>query len=210
VTLRARWVTLSARWVTLRARWVTLRARWVTLRARWVTNQGRPQKLALSFNPNASAVPKMNMFEHVEGCTMCRVLGFEHFVLPDGKVMHCYHPKRALADEVRVEAEAAPAEPTTLAALGRESLPDVRESVARLLDMSEHAFPNHYKPKPMAGPKPGSHSTHVTDDTWACCLDEQAILMAIELQVRQPVPYRDWFDASRTNRVWHGATEKVP
>ena len=38
------------------------------------------------------------------------------------------------------------------------------------------------QPKPVAGPKPGFHSTNVTDDTWACCLDEQAILHAIEME----------------------------
>lgn len=63
----------------------------------------------------------------------------------DGQVMHCYHPKRALVDEVKVEADAAPLEPTTLAQLGRDKLPAVDVSIARLLDMAETAFPKNYK-----------------------------------------------------------------
>jgi hypothetical protein len=63
----------------------------------------------------------------------------------DGQVMHCYHPKRALVDEVKVEADAAPREPTTLAELGREQLPAVDVCIGRMLDMAETAFPKNYK-----------------------------------------------------------------
>jgi hypothetical protein len=48
----------------------------------------------LLFNPNAPQVPRLDMFEHAEGCTLCRLMGFEHFVLPDGKVriQRHHHP----------------------------------------------------------------------------------------------------------------------
>jgi len=40
----------------------------------------------LLFNLHAPQVPRLDMFEHTEGCTLCRLMGFDHFVLPDGKV----------------------------------------------------------------------------------------------------------------------------
>jgi SUMO ligase MMS21 Smc5/6 complex component len=54
------------------------------------------------------------MFEHVEGCTMCLQLGLQHYTLPDGRVMHCYHPRRQLVDEVQVQDDMPEGSPLTL------------------------------------------------------------------------------------------------
>ncbi|KAK3285311.1 hypothetical protein CYMTET_7077, partial [Cymbomonas tetramitiformis] len=109
-------------------------------------------------------VNKLNMFEHVEGCEMCRQMGMEHYTMPDGRVVHIYQARRELQDEVTIEDDPPPGPPLELKEIGKEELPQAADTFKRLTELSVDHVPKVHRPRPVPAPKPNSHTKHVTSD----------------------------------------------